>query len=89
MVDAFRAQLDALMGVNRNGDVVRARDALCDAPVWLVKSAVQGGTKLEYRDKSVCRYYLEGLCPCELFVNTVRSSAASEEHPGAWFDCQP
>ena len=23
MVDAFRAQLDALMGVNRNGDTVR------------------------------------------------------------------
>jgi hypothetical protein len=23
MVDAFRAQLDALMGVNRNGDAVR------------------------------------------------------------------
>jgi hypothetical protein len=25
MVDAFRAQLDALMGVDRNGDRVRAR----------------------------------------------------------------
>jgi hypothetical protein len=37
MVDAFRAQLDALMGVNRNGDVVRARVASCDTADGLVK----------------------------------------------------
>ena len=32
----------------------------------------QGAAKKDYRDKSVCRYYLEGMCPCDLFVNTVR-----------------
>ena len=37
--------------------------------------AAQGAAKKDYRDKSVCRYYLEGMCPCDLFVNTVRCSA--------------
>ena len=75
MVDAFRAQLDALMGVNRNGDTVRRAllliclsRASADPPCLVSR---QGGTT-DYRDKSVCRYFLEGLCPCELFVNTVR-----------------
>ena len=56
MTDAFRAQLDALMGVDRNGRAA-------------------GGAKLDYTDPKVCRHYLEGLCPCELFVNTVRAAA--------------
>ena len=73
MVDAFRAQLDALMGVDRNGDRVRARGTRR----WRARAAdarcmAQGAAKKDYRDKSVCRYYLEGMCPCDLFVNTVR-----------------
>ena len=76
MVDAFRAQLDALMGVNRNGDTVRRALAfdlplLCASDHARPRLHKQGGTT-DYRDKSVCRYFLEGLCPCELFVNTVR-----------------
>ena len=40
----------------------------------------QGAAKKDYRDKSVCRYYLEGMCPCDLFVNTARGSGAREAH---------
>ena len=32
---------------------------------------LQAGAK-DYRDRIVCRHYLEGLCPHDLFVNTVR-----------------
>ncbi len=86
MVDAFRAQLDALMGVDRNGDRVRpsrakamrARSfrrrhyrAFSDARFAAVMMT-QGAALKDYRDKSVCRLFLEGLCPCDLFVNTVR-----------------
>jgi len=47
----MRATLDALMGINRDGD----KDA------ELAK---------KYYDQDVCRYYLCGLCPHDLFTNT-------------------
>ncbi|GAQ83605.1 Luc7-like protein [Klebsormidium nitens] len=49
-MDAFRKQLDDLMGANRNGD---SREV-----------------DHKYYDRAVCRLYLCGLCPHELFVNT-------------------
>lgn len=52
-MDAFRKQLDALMGANRNGDVLEV--------------------KRNYWDRDVCRLYLTGLCPHDLFQLTVRS----------------
>lgn len=52
-MDAFRKQLDALMGANRNGDVEEVQ--------------------LKYYEKDVCRPYLCGLCPHELFQLTVRA----------------
>jgi hypothetical protein len=51
-MDAFRKQLDALMGANRNGDVLEV--------------------KRNYWDRDVCRLYLTGLCPHDLFQLTVR-----------------
>lgn len=53
-MDAFRKQLDDLMGANRNGDSQEVDH--------------------KYYDRAVCRLYLCGLCPHELFVNTVSSS---------------
>lgn len=50
-MDAFRKQLDALMGANRNGDVLEV--------------------KRNYWDRDVCRLYLTGLCPHDLFQLTV------------------
>ncbi len=50
-MDAFRKQLDALMGANRNGDVLEV--------------------KRNYYDRDVCRLYLTGLCPHDLFQLTV------------------
>ncbi|KAL3679989.1 hypothetical protein R1sor_022945 [Riccia sorocarpa] len=49
-MDAFRKQLDALMGANRNGDVREV--------------------KRKYYDRDVCRLYLTGLCPHDLFQLT-------------------
>nr|PNR37571.1 hypothetical protein PHYPA_020680 [Physcomitrium patens] len=49
-MDAFRKQLDALMGANRNGDVLEV--------------------KRNYWDRDVCRLYLTGLCPHDLFQLT-------------------
>ncbi|KAH9563233.1 hypothetical protein CY35_05G114600 [Sphagnum magellanicum] len=49
-MDAFRKQLDALMGANRNGDVLEV--------------------KRNYYDRDVCRLYLTGLCPHDLFQLT-------------------
>ncbi|GBG82939.1 hypothetical protein CBR_g36466 [Chara braunii] len=49
-MDAFRKQLDALMGANRNGDVQEV--------------------KRKYYARDVCRYFLCGLCPHDLFQNT-------------------
>jgi hypothetical protein len=54
-MDAFRKQLDALMGANRNGDVREV--------------------KRKYYDRDVCRLYLTGLCPHDLFQLTVSDSA--------------
>ena len=51
IMDAFRKQLDALMGANRNGDVLEV--------------------KRNYWDRDVCRLYLTGLCPHDLFQLTV------------------
>ena len=50
-MDAFRKQLDELMGANRNGDVLEV--------------------KRNYWDRDVCRLYLTGLCPHDLFQLTV------------------
>ena len=50
-MDAFRKQLDQLMGANRNGDVREV--------------------SRKYYDRDVCRLYLVGLCPHELFQLTV------------------
>ena len=52
-MDAFRRQLDQLMGANRNGDVQEV--------------------SRKYYDRDVCRMFLVGLCPHELFQLTVRS----------------
>lgn len=49
-MDAFRKQLDQLMGANRNGDVREV--------------------SRKYYDRDVCRLYLVGLCPHELFQLT-------------------
>eukprot|EP00249_Psilotum_nudum_P019891 c27464_g1_i1 orf=170-1477(+) len=49
-MDAFRKQLDALMGANRNGDVQEV--------------------KRKYYDRDVCRLYVAGLCPHDLFQLT-------------------
>uniref|UniRef100_A0A7N0U7N0 RNA-binding protein Luc7-like 2 n=1 Tax=Kalanchoe fedtschenkoi TaxID=63787 RepID=A0A7N0U7N0_KALFE len=49
-MDAFRKQLDVLMGANRNGDVREVNR--------------------KYYDRDVCRFYLVGLCPHELFQLT-------------------
>eukprot|EP00252_Welwitschia_mirabilis_P005665 TRINITY_DN1617_c0_g1_i4.p1 TRINITY_DN1617_c0_g1~~TRINITY_DN1617_c0_g1_i4.p1 ORF type:complete len:347 (-),score=83.54 TRINITY_DN1617_c0_g1_i4:1014-1946(-) len=49
-MDAFRKQLDALMGANRNGDVLEVNR--------------------KYYDRDVCRLFLVGLCPHELFQLT-------------------
>ncbi|KAF3452485.1 hypothetical protein FNV43_RR02918 [Rhamnella rubrinervis] len=49
-MDAFRKQLDQLMGANRNGDVREVNR--------------------KYYDRDVCRLYLVGLCPHELFQLT-------------------
>jgi len=54
-MDAFRKQLDALMGANRNGDMLEV--------------------KRNYWDRDVCRLYLTGLCPHDLFQLTVRLDA--------------
>jgi hypothetical protein len=53
-MDAFRKQLDVLMGANRNGDVEEVNR--------------------NYYDRDVCRLFLAGLCPHDLFQLTVRSS---------------
>ncbi|GMN26141.1 hypothetical protein TIFTF001_001203 [Ficus carica] len=50
-MDAFRKQLDQLMGANRNGDVREV--------------------SRKYYDRDVCRLYLVGLCPHELFQLTL------------------
>jgi hypothetical protein len=50
-MDAFRKQLDTLMGANRNGDVEIV--------------------KRKYYDRDVCRLYIAGLCPHDLFQLTV------------------
>ncbi|TYK22190.1 putative RNA-binding protein Luc7-like 2 isoform X1 [Cucumis melo var. makuwa] len=49
-MDAFRRQLDQLMGANRNGDVQEV--------------------SRKYYDRDVCRMFLVGLCPHELFQLT-------------------
>ncbi|KAL5703325.1 hypothetical protein ACHQM5_028428 [Ranunculus cassubicifolius] len=49
-MDAFRKQLDVLMGANRNGDVTEVNR--------------------KYYDRDVCRLFLAGLCPHELFQLT-------------------
>ncbi|XP_022946186.1 putative RNA-binding protein Luc7-like 1 isoform X3 [Cucurbita pepo subsp. pepo] len=49
-MDAFRKQLDQLMGANRNGDVQEV--------------------SRKYYDRDVCRMFLVGLCPHELFQLT-------------------
>ncbi|KAJ7557705.1 hypothetical protein O6H91_04G006200 [Diphasiastrum complanatum] len=49
-MDAIRKQLDALMGANRNGDVLEV--------------------KRNYYDRDVCRLYIAGLCPHDLFQLT-------------------
>ncbi|KAH7432103.1 hypothetical protein KP509_07G008600 [Ceratopteris richardii] len=49
-MDAFRKQLDSLMGADRNGDVQVV--------------------KRKYYDRDVCRLYIAGLCPNELFQLT-------------------
>lgn len=61
-MDAFRKQLDALMGANRNGDVREV--------------------KRKYYDRDVCRLYLTGLCPHDLFQLTV-----SGDGHHAFFSC--
>jgi hypothetical protein len=86
MTDAFRAQLDALMGVDRNGDRARACAAAARLRHALTRCALraapaQGAAKKDYRDKSVCRLYLEGMCPCDLFVNTARAPASCPARP--------
>jgi len=52
-MDAFRKQLDVLMGANRNGDVEEVNR--------------------NYYDRDVCRLFLAGLCPHDLFQLTVSS----------------
>eukprot|EP00270_Netrium_digitus_P014751 TRINITY_DN5084_c0_g1_i1.p1 TRINITY_DN5084_c0_g1~~TRINITY_DN5084_c0_g1_i1.p1 ORF type:complete len:474 (+),score=122.60 TRINITY_DN5084_c0_g1_i1:148-1569(+) len=49
-MDAFRKQLDQLMGTNRNGDVPEVEK--------------------KYYDRDVCRLFLCGLCPHDLFQLT-------------------
>ncbi|ONM11478.1 LUC7 related protein [Zea mays] len=49
-MDAFRKQLDVLMGANRNGDVEEV--------------------SRNYYDRDVCRLFLAGLCPHDLFQLT-------------------
>uniref|UniRef100_A0A0D6QWV0 RNA-binding protein Luc7-like 2 n=1 Tax=Araucaria cunninghamii TaxID=56994 RepID=A0A0D6QWV0_ARACU len=49
-MDAFRKQLDALMGANRNGDVREVNR--------------------KFYDRDVCRLFLVGLCPHDLFQLT-------------------
>ncbi|XP_066365724.1 uncharacterized protein [Miscanthus floridulus] len=49
-MDAFRKQLDVLMGANRNGDVEEVNR--------------------NYYDRDVCRLFLAGLCPHDLFQLT-------------------
>lgn len=61
-MDAFRKQLDALMGANRNGDVREV--------------------KRKYYDRDVCRLYLTGLCPHDLFQLTV-----SDDGDHSFFSC--
>ncbi len=46
----MRKQLDALMGIDRNGDVKIRKN---------------------FNDPEVCKSYLVGLCPHDLFINTV------------------
>jgi len=48
-MDEMRKQLDALMGTDRNGDVIG---------------------KKSFTDPDVCKYYMAGLCPRDLFINT-------------------
>ncbi|CAH0491068.1 unnamed protein product [Peronospora farinosa] len=58
-MDAQRALLDSLMGLNRDGD--RPNEAI-----------------LDFHHPKVCKFYLCGLCPRELFQHTRLDSGACE-----------
>jgi hypothetical protein len=55
MVDANRALLDELMGLNRNKPIEGSSS--CDI-------------SNDWRDRTVCKYYLMGFCPNQYFINT-------------------
>ena len=50
MVDAFRAQLDALMGVNRNGDTVRRALASTQGPPSDARKPAGAASKVDAYD---------------------------------------
>mmetsp|Transcript_5753 Transcript_5753/g.7777 ORF Transcript_5753/g.7777 Transcript_5753/m.7777 type:complete len:418 (+) Transcript_5753:138-1391(+) len=63
-MDHMRAQLDALMGINRDGDK-------------------EAELSRKYYEPEICRYFLSGLCPHDLFTNTkIDMGSCGKTHSG-------
>lgn len=59
---------------------------LLDQLMGTARNAVPGDNvkELKLSDDEVCKYYLCGFCPSELFINTKAESSVGELEGGVW-----